>query len=268
MAAVNVSAMVPSLGAVDADGPRRRTRPALRRPPRRARRRRSRPSPGTAASCWPSSRGTPPPHPDAAGYWPAQAVANHALTGRGAIDSTTAMTAYPLFDFVGWDEALAAEAGTTPAALPDIVSGVEPAGPVRDGLRGRRRAGGRRDHRRDGRADRRRRRRGRRRAGHLRRHAHHLGRGRGVGRGPGPLDHPAHRRRHDDDRRPEQRRRAVRRPGPSLGGRSGPGGGRPAVDPATCRSGSRTCAASGRRSTAATSGAASTASRSTTAPST
>ena len=67
-------------------------------------------------------------HPDAAGYWPAQAVANHALTGRGAIDSTTAMTAYPLFDFVGWDEALAAEAGTTPAALPDIVSGVEPAG--------------------------------------------------------------------------------------------------------------------------------------------
>ena len=46
------------------------------------------------------------------------------------------MTAYPLFDFTGWDAALAAEAGTTPDHLPDIVSGVEAAGRVRDGLAG------------------------------------------------------------------------------------------------------------------------------------
>src|SRR5918995_1515567 len=50
-------------------------------------------------------------HPDAAGYWPAQAVANRALCGQGAIDTTVAMTAVPLFDFHGWDEAVAAKAG-------------------------------------------------------------------------------------------------------------------------------------------------------------
>jgi xylulokinase len=44
------------------------------------------------------------------------------------------MTAYPLFDFVGWDEELAAQAGTTPDKLPDIVSGVEPVGPVKGDL--------------------------------------------------------------------------------------------------------------------------------------
>jgi xylulokinase len=35
---------------------------------------------------------------------------------------------------VGWDEALAAEAGTTPAALPDVVSGADPVGRIQDGL--------------------------------------------------------------------------------------------------------------------------------------
>jgi xylulokinase len=72
--------------------------------------------------------------PGAAGFWPAQAVANHALSGRGVIDTATAMTAYPLFDLTGWDEKLAADAGTTPAALPALVPGVEPAGKVLDGL--------------------------------------------------------------------------------------------------------------------------------------
>src|SRR6201999_65638 len=52
-------------------------------------------------------------HPDAAGYWPAQGVANHALSGLGAIDSVTAMTTLPLFDFTKWDEAVAAQAGLT-----------------------------------------------------------------------------------------------------------------------------------------------------------
>jgi hypothetical protein len=54
----------------------------------------------------------------------AQTVANHALTGRGAIDSVTAMTAHPLFDFVGWDERLAAEAKCA-RRLPDRL-GVDP----------------------------------------------------------------------------------------------------------------------------------------------
>ena len=133
VAAVDVSAMVPSLGAVDADG--RGVGPGLLYGDHRGER-------DDADSTQPGDSGEllaflawhAATSPDAAGYWPAQAVANHALIGRGAIDSTTAMTAYPLFDFVGWDEALAADAGTVPSALPDIVTGVEPAGKVQDGL--------------------------------------------------------------------------------------------------------------------------------------
>jgi len=127
--AVTVSAMVPSLGSVtetgDAAGPgllygdHRGARPGP--PPTGA---------GDSGEllaflAWQAAH-----HRDACGYWPAQAVANHALCGRGVIDSTTAMTAHPLFDFVGWDEELAATAGTTADRLPDIVSGVEPAGRV------------------------------------------------------------------------------------------------------------------------------------------
>ena len=133
VAAVNVAAMVPSLGAVRGDGTA--AGPGLLYGDVRGDR------PGVDNSqagdsgellaflAWQART-----HPDAAGFWPAQAVANHALSGRGVIDSTTAMTAHPLFDFVGWDDALAAEAGTTPVTLPEIVSGVEPAGRVRDGL--------------------------------------------------------------------------------------------------------------------------------------
>jgi xylulokinase len=72
-------------------------------------------------------------HPDAGGYWPAQAVANRALGGDGAIETTVAMTAVPLFDFQGWDPAVAAKAGIDDIArLPRIVVGTEPVGRVRD----------------------------------------------------------------------------------------------------------------------------------------
>jgi xylulokinase len=72
-------------------------------------------------------------HPDAAGFWPAQAVANAALTGRGAIDTVTAMTTLPLFDFTGWDPAVAAGAGLADISrLPDIVAGSEPIGTITD----------------------------------------------------------------------------------------------------------------------------------------
>ncbi len=74
--------------------------------------------------------------PTATGFWPAQAVANHALTGRAAIDTTTAMTAHPLFDMVGWDAGLAESCGVAVAALPDIVPGFEPVGRVLEGLPG------------------------------------------------------------------------------------------------------------------------------------
>ncbi len=72
-------------------------------------------------------------HPDAAGYWPAQAVANASLGGVGAIDTTTAMTTLPLFDFTGWDVDVARGAGLDDiAALPRIVVGSTAVGPVLD----------------------------------------------------------------------------------------------------------------------------------------
>ena len=72
--------------------------------------------------------------PGAAGYWPAQAVANHALGGEAVIDTVTAMTALPLFDMTGWDPAVAAAAGATVDRLPRIVPGDAAAGRVADGL--------------------------------------------------------------------------------------------------------------------------------------
>jgi hypothetical protein len=59
--------------------------------------------------------------PDAAGLWPAQAVANHALAGEAVLDTSTASTAVPLFDFTGWDEALVTEIGARVEQLPRLV---------------------------------------------------------------------------------------------------------------------------------------------------
>lgn len=72
--------------------------------------------------------------PGARGFWPAQAVANHALCGEGVLDSVTAMTAMPLFTGVAWDEAVAAELGITTSQLPRVVPGDQPAGRVGDAV--------------------------------------------------------------------------------------------------------------------------------------
>lgn len=70
-------------------------------------------------------------HPDAAGFWPAQAVANAALSGVGAIDTVVAYTAVPLFDLHGWDASVAAGAGVDDVSrLPLIVSGSDAVGRV------------------------------------------------------------------------------------------------------------------------------------------
>lgn len=72
-------------------------------------------------------------HPEAAGFWPAQAVANRALCGEGVIETTVAMTAWPLFDHRGWDPDVARSAGVSDVgALPRIVVGSEPVGRVPD----------------------------------------------------------------------------------------------------------------------------------------
>ncbi|HEX7132681.1 MAG TPA: FGGY-family carbohydrate kinase [Iamia sp.] len=135
VAGVAVSAMVPSLGAVRADGSA--AGPGLLYGDHRGvRDGHDVTQPGDSGELLAFLGWLGAHVPEAAGYWPAQAVANHALTGRGAIDTTTAMTAHPLFDFVGWAADLAVAAGTTTATLPAIVPGVEPVGVVRDGLPG------------------------------------------------------------------------------------------------------------------------------------
>ena len=126
--AVNVAAMVPSLCAVDGAG-----RPV---------------SPGLLYGDGRGAGGDNPAdpssgevvrflewlvrhHPDAAGYWPAQAVANAALSGVGAMDTTIAFTTLPLFDLHGWDAAVAKAAGLDDVAkLPALVGGSDAVGTV------------------------------------------------------------------------------------------------------------------------------------------
>jgi xylulokinase len=59
--------------------------------------------------------------PSAWGYWPAQAVANHALGGEAVIDATTAQAAFPLFNGHHWDESRARAAGARLDQLPKVV---------------------------------------------------------------------------------------------------------------------------------------------------
>jgi xylulokinase len=56
------------------------------------------------------------------GFWPAQTVANFALAGEAVLDTTTATLARPLFDWDGWDARVAAELGIHVAQLPRLVS--------------------------------------------------------------------------------------------------------------------------------------------------
>jgi len=131
VAAVDVAAMVPSLCAVDASGA------AI-----------------TAGLLYGDGRAGPPgggdpgqsgelvgflrwcagQAPDAGGFWPAQAMANHALGGEAVIDTVTAMTAVPLFDYERWDPAVAQRAGSSVDRLPRVVPGDQPAGRIAAGL--------------------------------------------------------------------------------------------------------------------------------------
>ena len=115
--AVSVAAMVPSLTAVGADGIP--IAPGLLYGDERGHADR----PGAIAEAgelaqflqWHSHE-----QPDARGYWMAQAVANHALTGEAVVSSTVAATAFPLFDWKQWDEARLAECGARPDQMPRI----------------------------------------------------------------------------------------------------------------------------------------------------
>ncbi|MCB1015127.1 MAG: hypothetical protein KDB10_08415 [Acidimicrobiales bacterium] len=124
---VNVAAMVPSLAAVDGRG-RGLTRGLLYGDGRGRAAGGANPAESgelVAFLAWLAAAA-----PDASGYWPAQAVANHALSGEGAVDTVTAMTALPLFTGVEWDASVAAGVGVQVAQLPRVVPGSEAVGRV------------------------------------------------------------------------------------------------------------------------------------------
>ncbi|MDM4141588.1 MULTISPECIES: FGGY-family carbohydrate kinase [Mycobacterium] len=121
LAAVAVSAMVPSMTAVDGTGTP--ITPGLLYGDARGR------APGGAAQPLPALgeaaeflRWTAAQAPGAAGYWPAPAVTNHALSGEAVIDIATAATAFPLFDGTGWNRQACAERGADVGQLPRVES--------------------------------------------------------------------------------------------------------------------------------------------------
>jgi xylulokinase len=117
--AVAVSAMVPSLTAVDSAG--KPVTPGLLYGDDRGRvpgaDHQPLPALGEAAEFL---RWTAAEAPEAAGYWPAPAVANHALAGEAVIDFATAATAFPLFDGTGWNPTACADRGATVEQMPRV----------------------------------------------------------------------------------------------------------------------------------------------------
>jgi xylulokinase len=127
--AVSVAAMVPSLTAVDAEGVP--CAPGLLYGDERghADRDSAIAEAGELAQFlrWQSHQ-----HPEARGYWMAQAVANHALSGDAVVSTTVAATAVPLFDWTQWDEQRLAECGARPDQMPKIGPSGQPLAEIRD----------------------------------------------------------------------------------------------------------------------------------------
>jgi xylulokinase len=117
-AGVSVAAMVPSLTAVDATG--EPITPGLLYGDERGHHGARADHPAESGELLAFLRWTVGEAPDAAGYWPAQAVANHTLAGEPVLDTTSAATAYPLFDWTGWDAEIAGEVGVRAEQLPKL----------------------------------------------------------------------------------------------------------------------------------------------------
>ena len=64
--------------------------------------------------------------PEVTALWPAQAVANHALCGVGAIDTSTAMTMTPLYGIEGWDTEVLEILGLSSISFPVTCPGQTP----------------------------------------------------------------------------------------------------------------------------------------------
>ena len=118
-AGVSVSAMVPSLTAVDSGG--NPLTPGLLYGDARGQGEPSSGNPAETGELVSFLRWAKQTAPTAAGYWPATTMANYALAGEAVIDTTTASVAYPLFDWTKWDPEVAERVGITVEQLPRIV---------------------------------------------------------------------------------------------------------------------------------------------------
>ena len=128
-AAVAVTAMVPSLTAVDVEG--RPLTPGLLYGDSRGRAATAPDTKFLTGEAVGFLRWAAGEVPDALGYWPAAAVANHALAGEVMIDNATASTMYPLFDGSGWNEKACADCGVAPDRMPRVEATGVAAGRVR-----------------------------------------------------------------------------------------------------------------------------------------
>jgi xylulokinase len=125
--AVSVSAMMPSVAAVDATG-RPVGRGLLYGDGRGSQEGSGDPTTSqemAQLSAWAARHA-----PEAAGYWPAQAVANAALGGEGVTDLASAFAAGPLFNGSGWDPGVCEAAGLSPSQLPRVAVFGEAVGKV------------------------------------------------------------------------------------------------------------------------------------------
>jgi xylulokinase len=128
--AVAVTAMVPSLTAVDDVG--RPLTPGLLYGDRRGRGPASTDNTVLSGEAVEFLRWTAREAPDAKGYWPATALANHALSGEAVLDHAGATTMYPLFDGTDWSEERCAECGVTADRLPRVERTGAAVGRLRD----------------------------------------------------------------------------------------------------------------------------------------
>lgn len=117
-AAVTVTAMVPSLTAVDAEG--RPLTPGLLYGDARGRSPTGTDTRFLTGEAVEFLRWTARQAPGAHGYWPAAAVANHALAGEAVVDTATAGTTYPLYDRDSWNEKICASCEVAPTQLPRV----------------------------------------------------------------------------------------------------------------------------------------------------
>jgi xylulokinase len=71
--------------------------------------------------------------PDAAGYWPCQSVANHALGGSPAIDTAASASLGAIMSWGKWNKELLAEIGVADRQLPTVVPMCEAGGTLPGG---------------------------------------------------------------------------------------------------------------------------------------